>query len=298
MPKHRVVAMSAIPNLTERGLYKRSNLAYRTYGERSWRWWCRNNGVEFVVLDTPLGGAIFKDMSPVFQRWLAPKMLMEEFGRDTAVALVDADTMIRWDAPSVFDAAGGMFAAVRGGNRPWIISQIRRYQHLFPGVHLNWWEYFNAGLVTLGSDHLPVISTFLAFLVNHWAVVCAADSVYAPDDQTPLNFIVQREGVTIRLLPDPFNLLHCFPMTPTLEKIEQLAFDTPAGPTQPELGSFVAEAFSRPNSLDFVEQGYVWHFTNVVAMRCAAMEATWKRIRHHYPGADSDADCAHAAQDA
>jgi len=38
-------------------------------------------------------------------------------------------------------------------------------------------------------------------------------------------------------------------------------------------------------AFDFVEFGYIWHFTNVVALRSLVMGETWRRIRHNYPGA-------------
>ena len=45
------------------------------------------------------------------------------------------------------------------------------------------------------------------------------------------------------------------------------------------------KAFARSWAFDFVEFGYVWHFTNVIALRSFVMRETWRRIRHNYPGA-------------
>jgi hypothetical protein len=51
---------------------------------------------------------------------------------------------------------------------------------------------------------------------------------------------------------------------------------------------FAQKAFGRPSAFNFVGHGYIWHFTNVVALRALVMRETWRRIRHNYPGANCD----------
>src|SRR6266702_4732699 len=140
----KVVAMPLIPARIRRAGQIRSDLSYARYSQATWKWWCAQRGIEFVVIDQPLGGAEYADMPPTIKRWFAPELLIRQGGKDTRIAVVDADTMIRWDAPDFFEETRG-FAAVRGNSASWITQSIAAYQHLFPDISLNWWEYFNAG---------------------------------------------------------------------------------------------------------------------------------------------------------
>lgn len=272
----KVVAMPLIPGRYGRGSRRRSGLDYAKYGRATWRWWCEQRGIDFVVFDQPLGDSKFADMPPTIQRWLIPELLIRDNDKDTRVALVDADTMIRWDAPDIFDQAEG-FAAVRGRDQNWISRSIQAYQPLFPGVSLPVQEYFNAGVVVLGNRQVPTVRAFLEFTLRHWTKLDAMMSFGdLGTDQTPLNFVLRREGEPVHLLPDAFNLLHCFPMDPALNAIEF----SPA----PDPILFSLRAFSRPGAFEFFKRGYIWHFSNVVALRSLVMREAWRRVSHNYPG--------------
>ena len=74
-------------------------------------------------------------LPPTFQRWLAPEAIIGERGEDTVVAIVDADTMVRWDTPDFLEGARG-FSAVKAVSTIWIANSIRAFQPLFPDVSL------------------------------------------------------------------------------------------------------------------------------------------------------------------
>jgi hypothetical protein len=287
----RVVAMPLIPTGILRGSVARTDLRFAQYGRATWEWWCRRNGAEFVVLDRPLGDAPIRTMVPEFQRWVAIEQLLATYGSDTRVALVDADTMIRWDAPDLFEAAGDRFAAVPDFYRRWICRDIKTYQSLFPGVRLPWWEYFNAGLVVLGAPQLPVMRRFLDFVVQHSQALEAAEKTGGRNtgtDQTPLNFFVHQSGEPVRLLPPPYNLLHCVQRTQRLHDLETGVETDPA--------VLIRDLREQPGLLDFIDQGYVWHFNNVVEARRLVMSEVWRAVAANYPGAELPADGELAVQ--
>lgn len=272
----KIVAMPLIPGRNCRDHRIRSNLSYAKYAQASWSWWCKKRGIDFIVFDQPLGGSKFSHLAPTFQRWLIPEVLLPFCDSDTKLALVDADTMIRWDAPDVFDQADG-FAAVKGEAQHWILPSIQAFQALFPGTFLPLEQYFNTGLVILGNRQLPAIQAFLEFSLRHWTDLnTVMQSGNFGTDQTPLNFIFRREGVPVHLLPRAFNVLHCFPMDATLKAIER----SPA----PDPILFTERAFSLPEAFEFLERGYIWHFNSVVAMRSVVMRETWRRVGPNYPG--------------
>src|SRR5262249_53999471 len=150
-----------IPGQLYRKRMRRCDLDHARFSRATLQWWCDRHGIEFLVLDRPLGGSDHSRMPPTFQRWLAPEPIIPGRGEDTVVAVVDADTMIRWDPPDFLDYARG-FSAVRDTNPIWIAHSIQAFQPLFPDVSLPWWQYFNAGLVVVGAAQLSILRTFLA----------------------------------------------------------------------------------------------------------------------------------------
>lgn len=126
----KIVAMALIPGRHRRDHRPRSNLGYAKYGQASWRWWCKQRGIDFIVFDQPLGGSKYADLTPTFQRWLIPELLLSVDDKSTRLAVVDADTMIRWDAPDIFDQADG-FAAVMDPYQNWTLPSIQAFQPLF-----------------------------------------------------------------------------------------------------------------------------------------------------------------------
>ena len=279
--RHKVVAMPLIPGQLHRNRIRRYDLDHARFSRATWQWWCDRHGIEFLVLDRPLGGSDHALMPPTFQRWLAPEHIIRERGEDTVVAIVDADTMVRWDTPDFLEDARG-FSAVKAINASWIAQSIGAFQPLFPDVSLPWWQYFNAGLVVVGAAQLRVLRAFLALATSRWpeldAVMRSGD---VGTDQTPLNFILKREREQLRILPPPFNYLHCFPMNEALQALDEDRGCDPA--------LFAAEAFAQPRAFQFIKLAFVWHFTSVVGQRSLVMQETWRRVAEHYPGAIVDA---------
>jgi len=315
----KIVAMPLIPSTLldisaferYRGSALRCNLTYAKYSQVTWKWWCKRNGAHFIAISNRLGGPEYSHVLPTFQKWLAPEYLIKEYGRDCKIAVVDADTMIRWDTPDFFSLAGQNFAAVAcagipdgyrgisrarrappnsrsaasrgpapvGGKESWISRSLLAFKPMFPNVALPRKEYFNSGFVVLGERQLSVLRTFLEFCLRHWSELTEIMAMRTVGtDQTPLNFIVRRENEVVRFLPSAFNLINCFPMDQILLEIEE--------DSTPNWDSFARRAFGRPENFDFVYRGYIWHFTNVLASRRLVMEETWRIVRGHYPGSD------------
>lgn len=59
---------------------------------------------------------------------------------------------------------------------------------------------------------------------------------------------------------------------------------------------FIRELREQPGMLDFIDQGYVWHFNNVVEARRLVMSEVWRAVATNYPGAELPADGELAVQ--
>ena len=310
----KIVAMPAIPGGIRRGVSIRADLGYAKYAQATWRWWCKQNEIEFVLIEEPLGGHGFAHMPPTFQRWHILDRIIGEYGTDIRLAVVDADTMVRWDTPDFIGGTRGFSAVairhpdwmsacqpflsgvpkkiighgeesmdsaapIAARNPGWISRSLSAFQHLFPGVSLKSFGYFNAGIVVLGSDQRRIMEKFLRYSAAQWpqleSVIKSGDF---GTDQTPLNFMLRQENEPIFFLPGSFNLLHCFPMDAELAQID-------ASP-EPDPVRFARKALVSPLVFQFIRFAYVWHFTNVIGLRTIAMGETWRRIRQYYPGVE------------
>lgn len=277
--------MAVIPGGIRRGPPMRSDLSYAKYARATWAWWCDRHNADFVAIEAAPSDPAYAGMTPTMQRWAVLDRLIEERGEDAQIALVDADTMIRWDTPDIFELARGFSAVADGSSPGWISKSTKAFQHLYPGTLLHWWDYFNAGVIVLGAAQRPFIRTFLDHSMTIWPTLeTVITSGNVGTEQTPLNFMVRREKEPVHFLPRPFNFVNCFPLPEELAKLEQSAL------AQPEQGisldpALFAKAFGRPWAFEFVELAYVWHFTNVVTFRSLVMGETWRRVQDHYPGA-------------
>ena len=275
----QIVAMACMPGCIERGLQVRTGVDYARYGKATWRWWCKQRGIEFVVLDQSLGGEAFEQMPPTIQRWLAPAILLDRYGKHSRIALIDADTMIRWDAPNFLDLGGTELAAGHAARPRWVERTIGAYQRFFPDVHLAPSGYFNSGVVLVGERQLSTLARFTEFARLHWPELKAVQkSGNFGSDQTLLNFIVSREQESLYFLPSVFNMLHC-------------GYHSSLLLTQGTNTPLPSEAFLRtlkmsPQVFRFINSSYVWHFTAFYEERFSLMRETWHRIRRQYRGAD------------
>ena len=276
--KRKGVVMALIPGGIRRGPPMRSDLSYARYSRATWEWWCQRHGADFVAIDRPPQDSAYAGMPPTMQRWASLDRLIEERGEDAQAALVDADTMIRWDTPDIFALAKGFSAVADQGAPRWILRSAKAFQPLFPETSLPWWEYFNSGFIVLGAAQRPFVQAFLDVSVKNWPRLDAAmASGNVGTDQTPLNFMVKRKKEPVFFLPRPFNFVNCFAMPDELSRMEL------SGRLDATL--LAEKAFVQPWAFDFIELSYIWHFTNVVTFRSLVMGETWRRVQANYSSA-------------
>ena len=244
--------------LTALGPHRR--IRYARYSLLTWRWWCRRHGVRLHVMRRkPLD---VEGMRPTWMRYAMFDVLDRAGIQWERAAMVDADTMVRWDCPDFFHQVDTALAAVKDGCRPrWVKRSIRVYGCLFPDTELEADAYFNAGFLVVNPGHRRLFEEMIRLYLENEARMRTLIRRYRRgSDQTPLNFMVKRLGLPLDYLPETFNATHLLPFW----RNQRLLI----GRADPEA---------------FVRRGHVWHFTGVHRdLVEGIMRRTWERIEDHY----------------
>tara|TARA_B100000131_G_scaffold56695_1_gene51987 strand:+ start:105 stop:839 length:735 start_codon:yes stop_codon:yes gene_type:complete len=225
--------------------------SYQQYSFNTWKWWCKRNNVELFHLSEPLTDV--KYMKPTWQRWYSLEILESNNIEYDQVAMVDVDTMVRWDTPNFFELTDRKFAAcVDNDNISWVKQSIDGYKHLFKDVVVDWESYFNCGFIVLNEKHKNLCKNIVKFWDdNNSELSHLQNTLRKGTDQTPVNYMAKRD-VEIKYLSKKFNLTH----------------------------------FNRKEILQdlmFIDCGYVWHFNGFEkSWRTPIMKDTWEKIKDNY----------------
>lgn len=222
------------------------------YCVSTWSYWTEKNNIDLIVLDEPLADT--RVMKPTWQRWYIWDILKSNNIEYDKIALVDVDTMIKWDAPNFFNLVEGEIGVCSDNdNVGWVQQSIEGYQHMFPGVELDWTDYFNCGFVVLdySQKHLNEKIKEL-WSLNQKELLDLQNNLRKGTDQTPVNYLVRQNNIKVKFLNKKFNLTH-------LNRKEIL------------------------NNFMFINLGFIWHFNGFdKAMRTPLMEQTWQKIKKYY----------------
>jgi len=224
---------------------------YQQYCLNTWKYWCDKNDVELIILDTPVTDSSF--MKATWQRWYVLDILKNNDIEYDQVALVDIDTMIKWDAPNFFNETNHEFSVcIDNDNVSWVIDSINGYKKYWLDVNVDWTEYFNCGFVVLNKRHEHICKSIINFWNSNSAeLIDLQTTLRKGTDQTPVNYIA-KANTAINILNKKWNLTH-------LHRKEVLA------------------------DFKFVDAGYIWHFNGFEKKyRIQIMQDTWNLIKHNY----------------
>ena len=228
------------------------DISYKEYCINSWDYWCKKNDVQLFVLDEPIVDVT--EMKPTWQRWHVLDILDANEIEYNQVALVDIDTMIRWDAPNIFDQTNNLFSAcIDNDNIGWVKQSIDGYQKYFRHVRFDWTTYFNCGMIVLNKQHKNLCKQITDFWYNNSAELTnVQNTLRKGTDQTPVNYLVRSSSHDLRILDKKWNLTH-------LNRKEII------------------------QNFMFVDCGYIWHFNGFdKELRQNIMQQTWNNFRNNY----------------
>lgn len=270
------VVMPLIPGGVKRGdATSRTGVQYAKYSKVSWVLWCDRHNVSFVVLDSPCTDDTFKDLSPTYQRWMQALELLKKYDR---ILLIDADTIVKWDAPNFFTQVPyGSFAGVIDPSIEWLPRSLHYYSPVFPGVTVPVDEYFNCGMIMLDRTHIPFLE-FVRDLVTQrkpYLLQVQLQSGYdVGSDQTPMNYMRRVFGLPLCVLPPAYNLVYCFGHIPHGPEYNDVQIE--------HMLHFVFNQAPEGELYGFQKDGYVWHFNSSLPYRLRLMQEAWRRVSSHY----------------
>lgn len=228
------------------------NQDYAQYSLKTWKYWCVKNQCDLKVLTEDEVGMRF----PIWN-----KSLIYEYGKGyDKIGIVDSDTMIRWDAPNIFDLIDDGFYGVNDlCDLNWLLSSIEQRQKFFPNIQMDIFKYINAGVLFFGKKHLDIFERFLNFVKENESEISKIDG--GGKEQTLLNFFLQRENVEIELLESSWNLI-------SIHKKNLFQHNW---------------QLNQNKSPYFLNYAYLWHFTGFpIEDRVQVMKSTWEFVKDQY----------------
>ena len=108
-------------------------MAYQEWSLKTWNYYAKKHNCKLVVLQDPLQDV--EMMRPTWQRWYVYDILDQNNIEYDQVALIDIDTMVRWDTPDIFKLSEGKYAGVIDDlSIEWLFNSINGYKEYFPDL--------------------------------------------------------------------------------------------------------------------------------------------------------------------
>ena len=177
------------------------------YSINSWKNWASNNNAEVFVLTEAVHDIEY--MKPNWQKWYVFDLLDNNKIDYDKVLVVDADTIVHPKCPNFFDLTNEneLGCVVNEGCYEWVARDINNWStNFFDSMCLPQWEYFNSGFMLLSKKHKPIIKKLLGWYHNNVDQINIAQNQFLTStEQGPLNFLLRKCGVDIKLLPSCYN---------------------------------------------------------------------------------------------
>ena len=178
---------------------------------QSWKKWADKNNCEVLISDQFIRDE--NEMKANWQKWYIFDLLEANEIEYDQILVVDADTIVHPDCPNFFEETEHKFCVVRNdGCFEWVLRSISKYKDfLFKDLDVDCWEYFNSGFVILNKKHKPFIKEVLKWYDNNVDNInWAEENIKASTEQTPLNFLVKKHNVDMKLMSERYNLQDMF----------------------------------------------------------------------------------------
>lgn len=188
------------------------NWDWMEYSKKTWEFWCKKNNVEFVHYDKTSNPDVMNHLVN-WQRWFDVFDFLDNKKIDyDQILLVDASSMVHYNAPNFFDISERKWCAFRANeNMKWTMESTDGYKDLFPGVEFRYNDYFATGLAIFNKDHKPALEELKKFYdVNYDKIIEKQKTVKRGTDQPVINYILRKYNVEIKHLRLPYACNHLY----------------------------------------------------------------------------------------
>lgn len=194
-------------DLNGTGRWASSRRAPYKYSIKSWRNWCKKNNAELYILSECL--IDHQEMGICWQRYYLFDILEANDIDYDQVLMVDADTIVHPDCPNLFELSDRKLTGVHNdGSYDWVIRSLENYSHyVFEGYMSKWWNYIDCGLIIVNESHKSFFKLITDFYWQNKPTLKAAEQLHVGTDQTPVNILIEREGIELNLLPYEYNMV-------------------------------------------------------------------------------------------
>jgi hypothetical protein len=125
------------------------------------------------------------------------------------VLMVDADTIVHPDCPNFFEMTDNKLCGVEfDGSWEWVLRGIENYsKYIFGGYMMPWEKYFDCGFLIVNEKHKQFFQDIVSFYFTHQDnLIKLQETFFNGTDQTPVNMLVHRNKIEMKLLPYEFNM--------------------------------------------------------------------------------------------
>ena len=231
------------------------NSDYAQYCIKSWESWCKNNDIEFLVIDEHNPRYKY----PVWCKDTIFELVGDKYDK---IGYVDSDTMIHWDAPNPFDLYEDEWCWVRDyANIRWTVNSINNYQKYYPNIKLDVFDYYNSGVSFFTKEHKPVYDALIELYERNSDELDSKATMGGGKVQTLLNFELKKQGIKQKELPPIWNMF-------SMHKREMFSHNWQDGDDKTPF---------------FIKYSHLWHFTGfAIEQRTDIMKQTWDLVGKNY----------------
>jgi len=238
-------------------LSKHSHKTYFEHTINAWQYYCDKNNIDFFVVRSKMPNVKYS----VWHKEFVFDYVGDSYDK---IGIVDFDTMIKWDAPNIFDLYDDEFVGVLDRTSiQWMNTSQTAYKQAFPqfkDMHVGLNEHINGGVLFFTKEHKPFFEKLKQFYLENKNVL---DNWTVPNtgkEQTLLNFHIKQEKLKCKHLPYAWNTVGMIKKG-MLWHNDKLNDHTPF----------------------FLKYAYLWHFTGFpIEQRNQLINQLWSAIKHNY----------------
>ena len=238
-------------------LSKHSHKTYFEHTIDAWQYYCDKNNIDFFVVRSKMPNVKYS----VWHKEFVFDYVGDSYEK---IGIVDFDTMIKWDAPNIFDLYTDEFVGVLDQTSiSWMDNSQTAYRIAFPqfkDAHVGLSEHVNGGVLFFTKDHKPFFEKLKKFYLDNKSVLDNWNIPNTGKEQTLLNFHLKQEGIKCKYLPYSWT-------TVGMVKKGLLWYNDKLNDTVPF----------------FFKYTYLWHFTGFpIEQRNQLINQIWADIKTKY----------------